>query len=132
MKLNIEFDGKKYETQPMEWDDIDRIESVVSNFLLNLQENIASAQTKSARASIRAQLQRTKSEQRKLVEQILRKYLKLSSKDLIDLGFIGSTVLFNKLYKANTEIDGFLLEHSKQPLPLDSPPKTEASSPSPS
>lgn len=132
MKIPVEFDGRTYETLPISWDEIDRIEQIQSGFLLNLAENLAEAKTKVARRSIATQLMKTKSDQRKIIEEILRKYCKLSSKELIDLGFIGATLLFGKIYKANTDLEPFLEKRSEPVSSPDSPQKTETSTLSPS
>jgi hypothetical protein len=133
MKLKVEgLDKQVYECAPMSWDDVDRVESVLSEFLLNLQDNIAEAKTKTARLAIRKQLTKTKAEQRKLVEDMLRKYFGFSTPQLVELGFIGATVLFNRMYKANTELTPFLDKQSEQPSSSDSQRMIAPSSLSPS
>lgn len=124
MNLPIEFDGRTYETLPISWDDIDRIERIQSGFLLNLASNIAEAKTKAGKRTIVTQLQKTKADQRRLIEEILSKYLNLSSKELIDLGFIGSALLFGKLYRANTEIEAFLEKPSEPAKSSEPAPET--------
>lgn len=128
MKISVEFDGKTYEAKPMTWDDVERVEDSFSGFLLNLPDHIAEAKTKAGREKIRKELLKTKANQRKMVEDMLRKYLSLDSKELIELGFLGSMVLFAKMYRENTEIDRFLGMPSGQPSQSGFPQTTPASS----
>lgn len=132
MNIKLDYDGKTYEAKPMTWDDVEKVEELLSGTLLSFSDALANAKSKTNIRALGRELQKTKANQRRLVEDMLRKYLKLDSKALIDLGYIGAVVLFSKMYKANTEVEPFLGMQSRQPSSSGSLQTIQTSSPSPS